>query len=162
MVQLTEINDIKGKSMAIRNIITEENPILRKISKEVKNFDENLGELLDDMKETLVHAKGVGLASPQVAVLKRVFIIMVNEDYIEFINPKITKVSGSQCGQEGCLSIPGKFADVVRPNKVSIDFQNRYGEPMSLTATGFMARAICHEYDHLNGVLYVDLIKDKK
>lgn len=145
--------------MAIRNIITEENPILRKISKEVKIFNEGLWELLDDMKETLIHAKGVGLASPQVAVLKRVFIIMVDEDYIEFVNPKIVKVSGSQCGQEGCLSIPGKFAEVTRPNKVTIEFQNRYGAPMSLTATGFMARAICHEFDHLNGVLYIDLLK---
>ena len=145
--------------MALRNIITEENPILRKISKEVKVFNENLWELLDDMKETLIHSKGVGLASPQVAVLKRVFIIMVNEDYIEFVNPKIVKTSGTQCGQEGCLSIPGKFADVTRPNKVTIEFQDRYGEPLTLTATGFMARAICHEFDHLNGILYVDLLK---
>ena len=127
--------------MAIRNIITEENPILRKTSKEVKLFNENLWELLDDMKETLIHAKGVGLASPQVAVLKRAFIIMVDEDYIEFINPKIVKVSGSQCGQEGCLSIPGKYAQVTRPNKVTVEFQNRYGLPMSLTATELMARA---------------------
>ena len=147
--------------MAIRNIITEENPILRKISKEVKVFDENLWELLDDMKETLIHSKGVGLASPQVAVLKRAFIIMVNEDYMEFINPKIIKTSGSQCGQEGCLSIPGKYADVTRPNKVTIEFEDRYGNPLSLTATGFMARALCHEYDHLNGILYVDLLNKK-
>ena len=145
--------------MAIRNIITEENPILRKISKEVKLYNENLWELLDDMKETLIHAKGVGLASPQVAVLKRAFIIMVNEDYIEFINPKIVSVSGSQCGQEGCLSIPGKYAQVTRPNKVTVEFENRFGEPLSLTATGLMARAICHENDHLNGVLYTDLVK---
>lgn len=146
--------------MAIRNIITEENPILRKISKEVKVFNESLWELLDDMKQTLIHAKGAGLASPQVAVLKRVFIVMADEDYIEFVNPKIIKTSGSQCGQEGCLSIPNKFAQVTRPNTVTIEFQNRYGLPMSLTASGFMARAICHEYDHLNGILYTDLIKN--
>ena len=145
--------------MAIRNIITEENPILRKISKEVKLYNENLWELLDDMKETLIHAKGVGLASPQVAVLKRAFIIMVNEDYIEKKNKKIVSVSGSQCGQEGCLSIPGKYAQVTRPNKVTVEFENRFGEPLSLTATGLMARAICHENDHLNGVLYTDLVK---
>ena len=148
--------------MAIRKIITEENPILRKTSKEVKDFNENLWDLLDDMKETLIHAKGAGLASPQVAVLKRAFIVMAQEDYIEFVNPKIVKVSGSQCGQEGCLSIPNKFAQVTRPNKVTIDFQDRYGNPMSLTASGFMARAILHENDHLNGVLYTDLLKDKE
>ena len=147
--------------MALRNIIVEGNPILRKMSKEVKVFNQSLWELLDDMKETLIHAKGAGLASPQVAVLKRVFIVMADEDYIEFVNPKIIKVSGSQCGQEGCLSIPGKFYDVTRPNKVTVEFQNRYGSPMSLTASGFMARAICHEFDHLNGILYTDLVKNK-
>jgi len=148
--------------MAIRKIITQENEILRKKSKLVKNFDESLWELLDDMKETLIKAKGAGLASPQVAVLKRAFIIMVNEDYIEFINPTITKISGSQVGSEGCLSIPNQFHKVKRPNKVTIEFFDRYGNEMSLTATGFMARALCHEYDHLDGILYIDHVEDEK
>ena len=147
--------------MATLNIITQENPILRKVSKEVKVFDENLWNLLDDMKETLIKAKGAGIACPQVAVLKRAFIVMAQEDYIEFVNPKITKICGSQTGQEGCLSIPNRFEQVTRPNKVTIEFQDRYGNPLSLTATGFMARAICHENDHLNGVLYVDLLNKK-
>ena len=147
--------------MALRKIITQENDILRKISKPVTRFDETLWDLLDDMKETLIKSTGVGLAAPQVAVLKRVFILMVNESYIEVINPKITKTSGVQTGPEGCLSIPGKQCNVTRPNKVTIDFYDRYGNPMSLTAVDFMARAICHENDHLDGVLYVDHVKGK-
>ena len=146
--------------MAIRKIITQENDILRKKSKIVKDFDENLWELLDDMKETLTKAKGAGLASPQVGVLKRVFIIMVNEDYIEFVNPTIVKTSGSQTGSEVCLSIPNKLCKVKRPNKVTIDFFDRYGNEMSLTATGFMARALSHENDHLDGILYIDHVED--
>jgi len=148
--------------MAIRKIITQENEILRKKSKVVTNFDESLWELLDDMKETLIKAKGAGLASPQVAVLRRAFIVMANEDYIEFVNPKIVKTSGIQKGQEGCLSIPNKFCEVTRPNKVTVEFQDRYGNEMSLTATGFMARAIMHENDHLDGILYIDYLAGSK
>ena len=147
--------------MALRKIITQENDILRKVSKPVTRFDESLWDLLDDMKETLIKSTGVGLAAPQVAVLKRVFLLMVNESYIEVINPKITKVSGTQTGPEGCLSIPGKQSNVTRPNKVTVDFYDRYGNPMSLTAVDFMARAICHENDHLDGILYVDHVKGK-
>lgn len=147
--------------MALRKIITIENDILRKVSKPVTRFDESLWDLLDDMKETLIKSTGVGLAAPQVAVLKRVFVLMVNESYIEVVNPKIVKVSGSQSGPEGCLSIPGKQCSVTRPNKVTVDFFDRYGNPMSLTAVDFMARAICHENDHLDGVLYIDHIKPK-
>ena len=147
--------------MAQRKIITIENDILRKISKPVTRFDESLWDLLDDMKETLIKSTGVGLAAPQVAVLKRVFILMVNESYIEVINPKIVKVSGTQSGPEGCLSIPGKQCNVSRPSKVTVDFFDRYGNPMSLTAVDFMARAICHENDHLDGVLYIDHVKPK-
>ena len=147
--------------MALRKIITIENDILRKVSKPVTRFDESLWDLLDDMKETLIKSTGVGLAAPQVAVLKRVFVLMVNESYIEVVNPKIVKASGSQSGPEGCLSIPGKQCSVTRPNKVTVDFFDRYGNPMSLTAVDFMARAICHENDHLDGVLYVDHVKPK-
>ena len=147
--------------MALRKIITIENDILRKVSKPVTRFDESLWDLLDDMKETLIKSTGVGLAAPQVAVLKRVFVLMVNESYIEVVNPKIVKVSGSQSGPEGCLSIPGKQCSVTRPNKVTVDFFDRYGNPMSLTAVDFMARAICHENDHLDGVLYIDHVKPK-
>ena len=148
--------------MALRKIITEENPILRKVSKEVKVFDENLWELLDDMKETLIKAQGAGLASPQVAVLKRVFIVMVNNAYLEFINPKILSQSGSQNGNEGCLSIPKQFLKVKRPRKVTVEFFDRFGNKMTLTCEDFMARAVCHEYDHLDGILYVDRVKEQQ
>ena len=145
--------------MALRKIITLENEILRKTSKQVVKFDESLWNLLDDMKETLIKSTGVGLAAPQVAVLKRVFVLMVNNSYIEVVNPKIVKTSGTQKGPEGCLSIPNKQNNVIRPNKVTIDFFDRYGNPMSLTAVDFMARAICHEYDHLDGILYIDHVR---
>lgn len=145
--------------MATRKIVTIENEILRKKSKEVTRFDESLWELLDDMKETLEKSGGVGLASVQVGVLKRAFVISVNNCYLEVINPRIVKSSGSQTGLEGCLSIPGKQAKVTRPNKVTVEFVDRFNFPMTITTTDFMARAFCHEYDHLDGILYIDHIK---
>ena len=147
--------------MALRNIIKEGNEILRKVSKPVKSFDEDLWDLLDDMKETLAKSTGVGLACPQVGVLKRAFVISLNGAYFEVINPKIVKMEGRQCGQEGCLSVPNRFEEVTRPKKVTIEFVDRYNNPMTLTAVDFMARAFCHENDHLNGVLFVDLINKK-
>ncbi len=148
--------------MALRKIITLENETLRKVSKPVKFFDESLWELLDDMKETLIKSTGVGLAAVQVAVLKRVFVISVNNTYFEVINPTITNKEGTQRGPEGCLSIPGKQCSVTRPNKVTVEFFDRFGNPITLTATEFMARAICHEYDHLDGILYIDHTKGGK
>jgi len=148
--------------MSTLKILTFENEILHKVCKPVVHFDENLWDLLDDMKETLLFNKGVGLAAPQVGVLKRAFVINVNSCFFEVLNPKILKISGSQCGQEGCLSIPGKYADVTRPNFVTVEFVDRFGKRMTLCATEFMARAILHENDHLNGILYTDLLKGKK
>jgi len=145
--------------VALRKILTQENEILRKVSKPVVKFDDNLHELLDDMKQTLEKSTGVGLAAPQVGVLKRVFVIMVNNCYFEVINPKIVKTSGSQCGQEGCLSVPGRYDNVTRPKIVTIEFVDRFNNKMSLTACDFMARALCHENDHLNGVLFIDYLK---
>lgn len=145
--------------MATRKIITVENEILRKKSKEITRFDENLWELLDDMKETLEKSGGVGLACVQVGVLKRAFVINVNNCYLEVINPKIIKTSGSQTGMEGCLSIPGRQSKVTRPNKVTVEFVDRFNFPMTITTTDFMARAFCHENDHLDGVLYIDYLK---
>lgn len=147
--------------MAIRKIVTQEDDILRKVSKPVTAFNDSLDELLNDMKETLEKSGGVGLSAVQVGVLKRVFVISLNNCYFEVINPKITKTSGSQCGQEGCLSIPGRFEDITRPKSVTVEFVDRYGNKMSLSATDFMARAICHENDHLNGILYIDYLKKK-
>lgn len=143
--------------MAIRNIVQMGDDVLRKTSVEVEVFDKKLSDLLDDMKDTLKKADGAGLACVQIGLLKRVFIIDTKETgYYEFINPKILYSSGSQLGQEGCLSVKGKWGKVKRPNTVKIEAFDRNGEKFTLTAHGFFARAICHEYDHLDGILYVD------
>ena len=145
--------------MAKRNILKDTEPLLRKKSRTVEQIDERVITLLDDMKETLEKSGGVGLASVQVGVLKRAFVINVNNCYLEVINPRIVKTSGSQTGPEGCLSIPGKQSKVCRPNKITVEFVDRYNFPMSITTTDFMARAFCHEYDHLDGILYIDHTK---
>ena len=142
--------------MAKRNIIQIGNELLRQKSEEVTSFDINLFTLLNDMKETLLDAKGAGLAAPQVGVLKRVFVVDVEEGYFEFVNPVILGTSGSQYGVEGCLSVKGKWGDVKRPRKVTVKAFDRFGQPFKIVAKDFFAKAICHEYDHLDGVLYVD------
>ena len=142
--------------MAKRNIIQIGNELLREKSEEVTSFDINLFTLLNDMKETLLDAKGAGLAAPQVGVLKRVFVVDVEEGYFEFVNPVILGTSGSQYGVEGCLSVKGKWGDVKRPRKVTVKAFDRFGKPFRIVAKDFFAKAICHEYDHLDGVLYVD------
>lgn len=142
--------------MALRNIIQLGDPTLRKKSFEVIDFGEKTHQLLNDMKETLIKADGVGLAAPQVGVLRRVFIIKIEDLYYECINPIITKQSGKQTGTEGCLSVKGKWGEVTRPNKVTLKALDRNGKPYSVNAEGFLARAICHEYDHLDGIVYVD------
>ena len=145
--------------MAIRNIRISTDEVLRKTCKPIKEITPNLLTLLDDMADTMYKAEGVGLAAPQVGILRRYCIVDVGDGIIELINPVIDKESGSQEGQEGCLSIPGRYEDVVRPMKVKIHAQDRNGKPFKLTAEGFKARAICHEIDHLDGILYIDRIK---
>ena len=145
--------------MALRNIRQLGDDILRKKCRPVENIDDKIVQLLDDMAETMYKAEGVGLAAPQVGILRRYCIVDVGDGIIELINPVIDKESGSQEGQEGCLSIPGRYEDVVRPMKVKIHAQDRNGKPFKLTAEGFKARAICHEIDHLDGILYIDRIK---
>ena len=142
--------------MAIRNIVKIGDDVLRKKSFPVTEFNERLNILLDDMKDTVKKAKGAGLAAPQVGVLKRVFVIDLEEGYFEFINPEIISQKGDQYGVEGCLSVEGKQGYVHRPSSVTVKFQDRKGDYYKLTAHGFFAKAICHENDHLNGVLYVD------
>ena len=142
--------------MALRNIIQVGDPTLRKKSFEVTDFGPKTHELLDDMKETLIRAEGVGLAAPQVGVLRRVFIVMVEDKYYECINPVIVSSSGKQVGDEGCLSVKGKYGTVVRPNKVTVKAFDRFGKPFTVKAEGFMARAFCHENDHLDGIIYTD------
>ena len=145
--------------MAIRQIFKNDAECLYKKCRPVERFDKKLSDLIDDMADTMYKAEGVGLAAPQVGILKRYCIVDVGDGIIELINPVIDKESGSQEGQEGCLSIPGRYEDVVRPMKVKIHAQDRNGKPFKLTAEGFKARAICHEIDHLDGILYIDRIK---
>lgn len=142
--------------MAIRNIIQVGDPTLRKKSFEVTDFGQKTWDLLDDMKETLIKADGAGLAAPQIGVLRRVFIVYVDGKFYECINPVIVSESGSQRGEEGCLSVKGKYGMVVRPNKVKVRAFDRFGKQFTVNAEGFLARAFCHEYDHLNGVIYID------
>ncbi|MCI8911785.1 MAG: peptide deformylase [Clostridia bacterium] len=147
--------------MALRDIVKDPNPTLRKICRPVEIFDDKLGRLLDDMKETMIKADGVGLAGPQVGILRRVAVVMVDDFYIEFVNPVIVKTKGSQIGPEACLSVPNKSGNVKRPFRVTVDYQDRHGKEMSVTAEGFIARAFCHEIDHLDGKLYYDFIEEK-
>lgn len=150
--------------MALRNILTKEEPRLRKKSREVTSFDDKLHCLIDDMIETLETQDGVGLAAPQVGVLKRVVIVIetnVGEDeddiVLELVNPEIIEFSGEQEGGEGCLSFPGEFGIVKRPDTVRIKAQDRYGDYYEYEGTGLTARCFCHEIDHLNGVLFPDV-----
>lgn len=146
--------------MAIRNIIQAGDPTLRKKSFEVTDFGERTHQLLDDMKDTLIKADGAGLAAPQVGVLRRIFIVGVEGKYYECINPQIIQQSGEQIGEEGCLSVRGKFGTVKRPMKVTVRAQDRYGKPFTVKVSGFLARAFCHENDHLDGILYIDKASD--
>ncbi len=145
--------------MAIRNILQLGDPTLRKKSFEVTEFGDKTNQLLDDMKDTLIKAEGAGLAAPQVGVLRRIFVVSVDGAYFECINPVIVSKSGKQVGEEGCLSVRGKFGVVERPNQVTLRAFNREGKPFTVTAKGFLARAFCHEYDHLDGIIYIDKAK---
>ncbi len=144
--------------MAIRVIRTDEDPILRKQSRVVKDINQRILILLDDMKETMSDADGVGLAAPQVGVLKRVIITDVGEGVVEYINPEIIETDGENCGIEGCLSIPEKSGKVIRPEKLKVKALNREGLEFEMSAEGLLARAICHEIDHLNGILFTDIM----
>ena len=146
--------------MAIRIIREADDEILRKKCKPVKAFDEKLHTLLDDMAETMPNANGVGLAAPQVGMLKRVVVIDIGEGLIELINPEIIETSGEQTGSEGCLSVPGKAGDVTRPNYVKVRAFDRNGEEYEVEGEELMARALCHEIDHLDGILYIDLVDE--
>ncbi|MGI6264827.1 MAG: peptide deformylase [Acutalibacteraceae bacterium] len=140
--------------MALRNILLDDDPTLHKISRPVTEFNERLWQLLDDMAETLHAADGVGLAAPQVGVLRRVFIMDLGEGVIECVNPKIVARKGNQEGPEGCLSSPGEYGIVCRPQTVILQAQDRTGKPFTLKGEDLMARCMCHENDHLDGILF--------
>lgn len=145
--------------MAIRKLRFEGDPILRKTSKEVKEVTPKVRELIDDMLETMYEANGVGLAAPQVGILKRIVVIDVGEGPLVMINPQIVKTEGTQTGDEGCLSVPGKAGQVTRPNEVTVRFMDEDGEYYELEGTELLARAICHECEHLDGKLYIDIVE---
>ena len=147
--------------MALRKIREIGDPCLKKVCREVDKFDSRLHTLLDDMAETLTEANGVGLAAPQVGILRRAVIIDRGEEnggIIELINPVVTKTEGSVVDIEGCLSVPGKAGEVERPEKATVRAFDRNGNPIEYTGEGLMARCICHECDHLDGILYVEKV----
>ena len=142
--------------MAIRNVVQVGDDVLRKKCFEVTVFDEKLATLLDDMKETVRKEEGAGLAAPQVGILRRAVVIDVDEGFYELVNPVIVESKGEQTGWEGCLSVRGKRGVVTRPQTVKVEYFDRTGKKKNLTARGFFARAVCHELDHLDGILYID------
>ncbi len=142
--------------MAIRNVVQDGDEVLRKKCFEVTAFDEKLFQLLDDMKDTVRKEEGAGLAAPQVGVLRRAVVVDVSEGFYELINPVIVESKGEQTGWEGCLSVRGKRGVVTRPMIVKVEYSDRKGKRKKLVARGFFARAVCHELDHLDGVLYTD------
>ena len=144
----------------VLEIVQVGDPVLRKKCDPVTRFDGELCALLDNMKETLRKAEGAGLAAPQVGVSIRAVLVDVDEGFFEFINPIFVWKKGEQVGPEGCLSVKGKAGTVRRPDKVKIIYQDRKGDKYSLVARGFFARAVCHELDHLDGILYTDLTND--
>ena len=144
--------------MAIRKILVDGDPALRKKCHPVTNFDEKLADLLDDLKETLAQANGLGLAAPQVGILRRAVIVVDGDDQmLELVNPEIVDQKGEQDGLEGCLSVPGKWGYVKRPDWVKVKAQDRTGQWFEVEGTGITARCFCHELAHLDGHLYVEL-----
>lgn len=147
--------------MAIRQIVTDEE-FLRKKCKDVESFDKKLWTLLDDMAETMYKANGVGLAANQIGVLRKIVVIDIDDEngLIELINPEIIETAETQTGQEGCLSFPRKFGEVTRPRIVTVKAQDRFGKEFTIKGEDLLARAFCHETDHLSGKVFVDIAKD--
>ena len=149
--------------MALRDIVKDKDPILRKKCREVTDFGAKLSKLLDDMHETMIAADGVGLAGPQVGVLRRVAVVSPNgRNFYEFVNPVIVSSSGTQICREGCLSVPGINGEVERPKKIEVMAYDRNGRRFLLKAEGFLANICCHEFDHLDGILFIDKMMGKR
>lgn len=146
--------------MALRQIRVDGDPILRKRSREVEKIDDRLQELLNDMVETMRAANGIGLAAPQVGVLKRIIVIDVGEKPLKVINPIILEKEGAIKDIEGCLSVPQIRGTVERPEKIKVTFMNENGDNLVMEPSGYLARVFCHEIDHLDGVLYTDMATD--
>ncbi len=148
--------------MGLRKILTDKDPALHKTCKPVTAFDAKLHKLLDDMAETLIESGGVGLAAPQVGILRRIFLVDVGveeNEIVEFINPEILETEGEQVGPEGCLSVPGKYGLAKRPNYVKVRAQDRYGDWFEAEGEELIGRCFCHENDHLDGIIYTEVME---
>ncbi|MBO5322957.1 MAG: peptide deformylase [Oscillospiraceae bacterium] len=145
--------------MGLRKILTDKEPALHKVCKKVEKFDWRLHKLLDDMRETLIDSNGVGLAAPQVGILRRVVLVDTGEEIIELVNPELLETDGEQVGAEGCLSVPGKYGLVKRPYYAKVRAQDRFGAWYEAEGEEIVARCFCHELDHLDGVLYTQVME---
>ena len=144
--------------MGLRKILTDKDPALHKVCKPVEVFDRKLHKLLDDMQETLEQANGVGLAAPQVGILRRVVIVDTGEEILELVNPTLLETDGEQVGAEGCLSVPGKYGLVKRPMYAKVRAQDRNGDWFEAEGEELIARCFCHELDHLDGIIYTEVM----
>jgi len=145
--------------MGLRRILTDKDPALHKVCRPVEKFDRRLHKLLDDMAETLKDAEGVGLAAPQVGILRRVVVVDTGEEILELVNPTMLETSGEQTGAEGCLSVPGKYGLVKRPNFAKVRAQDRDGNWFEAEGEALIARCFCHELDHLDGIVYTEVME---
>ena len=145
--------------MGLRKILTDKEPALHKVCKPVTSFDQKLHKLLDDMAETLEEANGVGLAAPQVGILRRVVIVDTGEEIPELVNPTLLETDGEQEGAEGCLSVPGRYGLVKRPYYAKVRAQDRYGDWYEAEGEELIARCFCHELDHLDGIIYTEVME---
>ena len=145
--------------MGLRRILTHREPALHKTCKEVVNFDAKLHKLLDDMHETLEDSGGVGLAAPQIGILRRVVLVDTGEEVLELVNPTLVETDGEQLGAEGCLSVPGKYGLVKRPYYAKVRAQDRFGEWYEAEGEELTARCFCHELDHLDGIIYTEVME---
>ena len=144
--------------MGLRKILTDKDPALHKVCKPVTTFDAKLHKLLDDMRETLIDSQGVGLAAPQIGILRRVVLVDTGEEIIELINPEMLETDGEQIGAEGCLSVPGKYGLVKRPYWAKVRAQDRNGDWFEAEGEELIARCFCHEFDHLDGIIYTQVM----
>ena len=145
--------------MGLRKILTDAEPALHKVCRPVEKFDHRLHKLLDDMRQTLAEANGVGLAAPQVGILRRVVIVDTGEEILELVNPELLETDGEQVGAEGCLSVPGKYGLVKRPYYAKVRAQDRNGDWFEAEGEELIARCFCHELDHLDGIVYTEVME---
>ena len=145
--------------MGIRNILTDKEPALHKVCKPVRSFDSRLHKLLDDMKDTLLESNGVGLAAPQVGILRRVVVVDLGDEILELVNPELVETDGEQVGPEGCLSVPGRYGLVKRPYYAKVRAQDRFGDWFEAEGEELIGRCFCHELDHLDGILYTQVME---